>query len=102
MRLYTQECLSVHQVRANQKENVLTAVLIQKGLAEAKSRREELYREYEKFYPTEYPNKVVFVYLNSVRTSDNYKAVSEWLASRLSGVEVNAESNILEYTPNDG
>lgn len=75
MRLYSSGCISVHQVRSDETNGYTTVVMVKSDYAEAVSVKSALFSEYEKYYPTEYPKKTIFIYLDNKQFTDNFKEV---------------------------
>lgn len=75
MRLYSSECISVHQVRSDEANGYTTVVMVKADYTEAIAVKSALYSEYEKYYPTEYPKNTIFIYLGNKQFTDNFKEV---------------------------
>lgn len=82
IQVFTKDCLSVHHIRLNEKNEVYTVVIEPEALEDAIETGNDIDKDFEKFYPSQHPHHLVVVAVNGKTFQDNYKAVFDWVVAK--------------------
>ena len=95
VRLFTQQCLSVHNIRTNDNQGIITVALVSGNKADADKYKESIFYSYEQLYPLEYPKNFIVVYLNGNLFNDNYQSVYDWVSSMIESKRIDSDKEVV-------
>lgn len=91
LRLFVQECLCINQIKSNNKAGDTIACLVHKGRPEAEHLKEQHFEEYELKHPAEYPSRIIYIYLDGYKPTDNFRALYQWVESKIDAGDINVD-----------
>jgi hypothetical protein len=81
IQIFTKDCLSVHQIKQNEKNSVYTVLIEPGSIEDAEQTGQEFDTDFEKFYPDQHAHHLIVVATNGRVFTDNYKSIFDWITA---------------------